>query len=255
MVNFGISWGVTRSILILNNATRDDMVAQIQNPDTFTKLQAGNGAGVFAILIADSLLVWRCYMLWSKKKIILFAFAPALLTELGLIPVLLKLNLMIGPNHIPVICIFFFISMGITVIATSLIIFRILSVSRASGTAGRRHGHFIEIFVESGILYSTLLFITGVLQALTTAPLTVGEAGTYFTSVLIPVTGIAPTMISERIMTSTEEENEIWSQPFSFVRFRQSASRAETTTAVNAVPFTMRADEESLGEKGSDHAR
>jgi hypothetical protein len=274
MVNFGIGWGVTRSILILNNATRETMLLEVLNPKTFQKLQAGNGAGVVAILIADSLLVWRCYMLWSRSKIILFAFSPALLTELGLIPVLLKLNLQIGPNHIPVICLFFFISMGITVLATSLIIFRILNVSRAGGTAGR-YGHVIEILVESGILYSTLLFITGVLQALTTAPLSVGEAGTYFTAVLIPVTGIAPTLISERIMTSTERDNEKWSQPVSFLKFKHSASRtgagagegttANTTTmGMNSLPFTMAAnsrDVESgslnLGEKdsGSDGGR
>ncbi|KAF8990222.1 hypothetical protein BDQ17DRAFT_1333606 [Cyathus striatus] len=256
MINFAVTWAVVRSIFITNNATRQTMATKMF-VNSINTLQIGNGAGVISILIADSLLVWRCYMLWLKNKWLLALFGIPLLAEVALIPVLLALNLSIGPKHIPVICIFFFISMGITIFATSMIIIRILTVSRAGGTAGR-YRYVIEILVESGILYSTLLFITGVLQALTTAPLPVTEAATYFTAVLIPVTGIAPTLISERIMTSTERDEEKWSQPVSFLKFKHTAKTNGTGTTMaglDSLPFTMKtagtnsADEENASVK------
>jgi hypothetical protein len=252
MINFAVTWQVVRSIFIAHNETRQTMAAKMFL-DSINTLQIGNGAGVVAMLMADSLLVWRCYMIWLKNKWLLAAFAIPLLAELALIPVLLSLNLRIGPNQIPIIFVFFFISMGITIFATSMIIVCILTVSRAGGTAGR-YRYVIEILVESGILYSTLLFITGVLQALTTAPLPVSEAATYFTAVLIPVTGIAPTLISERIMTSTDRDEEKWSQPVSFLKFKHTAKTNGTGTTMaglDSLPFTMKtagsasADEEN----------
>ncbi|KAF8989388.1 hypothetical protein BDQ17DRAFT_1334104 [Cyathus striatus] len=142
-------------------------------------LEVVHGTQIAAMLIADTLLVWRCYMVWLKNKWLLVLFGILLLGEV---------------------------------------------VSRDSGSMGR-YGYIIEILVESGIFYSTPLLITGVMLVFHD-DITVTEAGTYLMAILIPVTGIAPTLISEHAMTNAKRDQERWSQPISTLRFRQATRDA-----------------------------
>ncbi|KAF8989379.1 hypothetical protein BDQ17DRAFT_1414415 [Cyathus striatus] len=140
---------------------------------------------------------WRCHILWLKNKWLLALFVVALIGE-GVI----------------------------TVLATSMIIYRILTVSRDTGTT-RTYGYIIEILVESGIIYSTSLLVVVVCFYLPDGNVST-EAYTYASSVLIPATGIAPTMIAERVVNSTEHDEEKWSQPISTLRFNHTTQRGET---------------------------
>ncbi|KAF8985253.1 hypothetical protein BDQ17DRAFT_1335934 [Cyathus striatus] len=148
-------------------------------------LQIGNDTGMAAGFIADALLAWRCYILWQKNNWLLASFGFLLLGESALMTtafvIITKHNIFPG---------FLIISMVITVLTTSMIIYRILTVSREAGTA-RRYRYIIEILVESGI-------------------------------------GIAPTLIAKRVMNSTEKDEEKWSQPISTLRFRHTTQRGET---------------------------
>ncbi|KAF8989614.1 hypothetical protein BDQ17DRAFT_1434323 [Cyathus striatus] len=121
---------------------------------------------------------------------------------------------------------FYIVSLVITVLATSMIIYRILTVSRDTGTT-RTYGYIIEILVESGIIYSTSLLVVVVCFYLPDGNVST-EAYTYASSVLIPATGIAPTMIAERVVNSTEHDEEKWSQPISTLRFNHTTQRGET---------------------------
>lgn len=112
----------------------------------------------------------------------------------ALIPILLVLNVKLGPKGVSIICLFFFVSTGITVLTTSMIIFRIISVSKNSVRAtGPKFQYTIEILVESGALYSATLLISGVLLATQgVSNLTLTESAAYFNSILPPITVTLP---------------------------------------------------------------
>ncbi|KAF8996721.1 hypothetical protein BDQ17DRAFT_1329792 [Cyathus striatus] len=185
------------------------------------------------MLIADTLLVWRCYMVWLKNIWLLVLFGILLLGEVGLFPTYF---LFFSSATFPASSLSF-ISSGITIISTSMIIYRILTVSRDSGSMGR-HGYIIEILVESGVLYSVPLLIVGVMLVIRN-DITVTEAGTYLMAILIPVTGIAPTLISEHAMTNAKRDEERWSQPISTLRFRQ-ITRDATHQESDVIPSLPR---------------
>lgn len=60
---------------------------------------------------------------------------------------------------------YYFISLGITILATSLIIFRIIRVTGNHGEV-KKYRYTMEILIESGALYSVTSLIVSVLLAL-----------------------------------------------------------------------------------------
>ena len=111
----------------------------------------------------------------------------------ALIPILLVLNADIGPGQVSIICLFFFISIGVTILATALITYRVVDVSRRStGQTRSRYQYTIEILVESGIMYSSTLLIAGVLLAvrgnIDGPNYSITQAASYWGGILTPVT-------------------------------------------------------------------
>lgn len=111
----------------------------------------------------------------------------------ALIPILLVLNANIGPGQVSIICLFFFISIGVTVLATALITYRVIDVSRSStGQTSSRYQYIVEILVESGVMYSSTLLIAGVLLAvrgnIDGPNYSITQAASYWGGILTPVT-------------------------------------------------------------------
>ncbi|KAF8985254.1 hypothetical protein BDQ17DRAFT_1335935 [Cyathus striatus] len=69
MINFAATWIVARS----------ELVVYIDYSKLFTNIE--NDTAMATALIADALLVWRCYMLWMKSKWLLALFVVALIGE------------------------------------------------------------------------------------------------------------------------------------------------------------------------------
>ncbi|KAF8989387.1 hypothetical protein BDQ17DRAFT_1434488 [Cyathus striatus] len=138
MINFAATCIVARSLL----------VAYMNVSKLFARIE--NDTAMVTALIADALLVWRCYMLWMKSKWLLAIFVIALIGE-------------------AIVC----------------------------------------FYLPDGNVSAI-------------------EAYSYATSVLIPVTGIAPTMIAERVVNAMEHDEEKWSQPISTLRFNHTTQRGET---------------------------
>ena len=58
---------------------------------------------------------------------------------------------------------FYFLSLAATILATTLIIIRIVSIVRHSKGGATRYAVAIEILVESGALYAATLMVTSIL--------------------------------------------------------------------------------------------
>lgn len=115
------------------------------------------------------------------------------------------LNSDLGPGRVSIICLFFFLSIGITALATGLIIYRIADVSKRLPGETSRYQYVIEVLVESGVMYSITLLISGVLTAVRGdhfTRYTLVQASCYWGGILTPVTVnnyIVPTMFLLRI--------------------------------------------------------
>ncbi|KAF5327208.1 hypothetical protein D9619_004561 [Psilocybe cf. subviscida] len=221
ITNLAATWKIARSILVVHDESRDTMAVELFT-GSVALTYAANATGCIAILIADLLLCWRCYILWQKNKWMLGAFTLFLLGEVALIPILLVLNANLGPGQVSIICLYFFISIGITVLATALIIYRVIDVSRRStGQTKGRYQYTIEIAIESGAMYSITLLIAGVLLAvrgkMDGPNYSITQAASYWGGILTPVTGIAPTLIASRISSGRARDEKQWSQPMSGV--------------------------------------
>jgi hypothetical protein len=224
IINLGTTWQILRDIMITHNDTRDTMVLELLSGPLKIPL-AANATGCIAVLIADTLLVWRCYVLWRRNKILLAFFTLLLLGEVALIPILLVLNANLGPGKVSIICLFFFLSIGITVLATGLIMYRIADVSKRSRGEITKYQYAMEVLVESGVMYSVTLLISGVLLAVRGNDFThytLVQASSYWGGILTPVTGIAPTLITMRIVSGTARDETTWTQPVSGMVFNHT---------------------------------
>ncbi|KAF5310049.1 hypothetical protein D9619_010482 [Psilocybe cf. subviscida] len=85
-INLGTTWQELRDVMITHNDTRDTMVFELAD-GPFQVPQVANATGFIAALIADTLLVWRCYVLWRCNKILLVFFTLLLLGEVALISI------------------------------------------------------------------------------------------------------------------------------------------------------------------------
>lgn len=83
---------------------------------------------------------------------------------------------------------FYLLSLAVTILATGLIIYRILSVVKQSEGEGSKYSLTIEMLVESGVLYASSLAITSVLFIRSELQSTVGvqEAGIFWQIAILP---------------------------------------------------------------------
>lgn len=141
-----------------------------------------------------------------------------------------------------------------------MIAYRIITLSRRRKEHIRRYEYTTQIIVESGLLYSVTLFITAVLLAVQGSSLddlNVVQAASYFGAILTPITvrdacsllntytnirtvigaksqGIAPTLTSYRILSTSAADDEQNSHPVQsripFARGAQTTNGHELTT-------------------------
>ncbi|KAF5328396.1 hypothetical protein D9619_013323 [Psilocybe cf. subviscida] len=245
IINMGTNWYQTRSIFILHNDTWSTMVAGVSAGQDLYLL--GIVSQFMAVLLADFLMAWRCYVLWDQHIAVFAVFTVLLLAEIAVLPITLRLRSehKLGSGQV-FTSVYFFISVGITILATTLIIFRIIALTGRGGKAKRRYRYIIEVLIESGALYSCTSLIVSVLLALdkgfTNIPRM--KAMFYGLAIITPVTGIAPTLMAARLVAGmkTTQSDTYPSQQISALRFTRSTwfrgaqnpSRSDSTVVVAA---------------------
>ncbi|KAG7449816.1 uncharacterized protein BT62DRAFT_608330 [Guyanagaster necrorhizus] len=227
-LNLGIRWSWTRSPLVFS---RKD----VQNETTYYTFGNGNATTLWAIsgaatgvsiLIADSILIWRCWIVWGRRWP--FVILPILLTVSGTALDVLFIyhnatdkyssDGTIWGSAVEWGIIFYSMSLGTTIYCTALIIFRILAYRE-------QYWSVIEMVVESAVLYALALVVfIGFLA-------TDDANGLYPKALLDTVAGIAPTLIVVRVASGQARSDESWQpkETSSSLRFESSLC---TVTAV-----------------------
>ncbi|KAF5309164.1 hypothetical protein D9619_012706 [Psilocybe cf. subviscida] len=241
VVNLGATWHHVREVFIVHNGTRDSMfLAFVQQT---IQAQVVDMTLVISVLVADSLMVWRCYMLWQESKVVISFFALLFLAEIAIFP-LATIQFFEPTRFLPtsMLCVFLFISVGITICATSLIIYRIKHV-----TTDSRYSYIIEVLAQSGAMYSITLLITAAqLIARTNHPndYALVQSTSYWGGIVTPITGISTTLVSSRITSRASRNSSTFTQPVSGMVFKDAA-QSETYIANNDTQRSK--DQESRG--------
>ncbi|KJA25281.1 hypothetical protein HYPSUDRAFT_421362 [Hypholoma sublateritium FD-334 SS-4] len=166
--------------------------------------QIQNAVSALAAIIADSLLSWRCYIILKRNKWILATGMLTISAEIILLPIWLANSLELTAPHLSFVVFYWFFSLAITTVSTTLIVYRIISMAQKTNRTTAYY-RTVEILVESGAMYTTVIIICCALwgQSKPSWDGVIG-GGVYITSdlfysLLIPVTGIAPTLITLRV--------------------------------------------------------
>ncbi|KAJ7256411.1 hypothetical protein C8J57DRAFT_1344644 [Mycena rebaudengoi] len=111
---------------------------------------------------------------------------------------------------------YFILSLVTTLLATLLIVVRILTMSEHNTRRERGYGRVIEIVVESALLYSVtlIIFLPFLIRG-------ADEQG-IVQSFIAQMTGIAPTLIVARVSFGLARPDETWQAPSSSLRFHRS---------------------------------
>ncbi|KAF7332918.1 hypothetical protein MVEN_02397700 [Mycena venus] len=161
-------------------------------------------------LLADCILVWRCYVVWNRKvKMVLLPAVCALGGGvIGFIAIAIELQLGIVPTPedgatiFPLGTTYFILTLVSQLSATLLIIYRIFSIA---GRPTHRYARVVEMVVESAapnciILIVLIPFFLGI------HPL----GASYPQAILLQSVGIGPTLIAARVAFGMARSDDEW---------------------------------------------
>ncbi|KJA23653.1 hypothetical protein HYPSUDRAFT_201099 [Hypholoma sublateritium FD-334 SS-4] len=163
-------WVWTDRFLVLSGQSSDAAYLFANTGPSWIYLITNINAFLLAT-IADSLLIWRCYYIWSRSVRIIMVPLALLLTEIGAgIANIARISI----DHLnPVIyesgaglqiqtSIAIFSAFALTLIATSLILYRIIATTRQTSVLKRTQNTYreiVDLVVQSSAVYSVVLLV------------------------------------------------------------------------------------------------
>jgi len=211
IAQFGIQWYICSWNFTTNGDTRETVFVSLFNGPVWTRLVITITSFSMCIL-ADGLLIWRCFHVWNRSRRVISFLLFLFISEIGLY-VAQILVVCIEANFKQVTAkeafnlnalesALFFVSFATTIATTLLISYRIYSVTRdTSFSKGHLH-HVTEIVLQSGAVYSCAIFIAALAAVIPgngNAASRVYALSSYATYLLVPIAGIAPTIMIARV--------------------------------------------------------
>ncbi|KAK0466478.1 hypothetical protein IW261DRAFT_1683955 [Armillaria novae-zelandiae] len=169
--------------------------------------------GVLSTLAADGSMIWRCWVVWGQRWLVVLLPILCLLTGTAMKVLEIYHVLNDAVNDVQDTSVFgivhswitAYISLNLTttILCTLLIIYQIITVSHA-GMGIRTFRGIIEIIVESAFIYSIALLVYIVL-------ITCNSYGQPYIDILACFArGIAPTLIVGRVAAGHTRPDESW---------------------------------------------
>ncbi|KAK0225227.1 hypothetical protein EDD85DRAFT_980782 [Armillaria nabsnona] len=204
--------------------------------------------GCISTVVADSTLVWRCWIVWGRRWIIILL--PLIFMIIGLAFKILQIRTTVQ-GTVPAVsyqtCTTIYISLilATTLLCTLLIVYRILSIEWAKPKpAGTRryslgaYRNLIEIIVESAALYSTML----IFYIVFTFQDEVG--GEYLDPISEFIRGVAPTLIVGRVAAGHSRPDDSWKGSVISSLHFGTGRRTQTSAEMSAEEdLSMRSDD------------
>ncbi|KAF8899674.1 hypothetical protein CPB85DRAFT_1439900 [Mucidula mucida] len=194
-IMLGLNWSWLNSLFIVHG----ESVESEFEYQFFGDLPGAELASVLRaleVLLTDSILVWRCWILYGHNRMVWAALGLCFTFEIVSSAIILS---DVDPA---------------TRLCTLLILFRIIRVSGVRASLKSYRG-LIEILVESvfmyALVYSTLLSVYA--YEFYSPYVSVMAVYSYPQVISWSVTGIAPTLIIARVVAGKSRPNDTWTRP------------------------------------------
>ncbi|SJL10523.1 uncharacterized protein ARMOST_13910 [Armillaria ostoyae] len=212
-IDFALYWSYIRLIYVKHGQTFVDEYLAYLNSNNLVVLM--DITGIVSTICADTAMIWRCWMVWGKRWPIVVL--PILFLISGIVSKIIMTyeervqGLLLNVPDEAFISLFMILYLAF-ILATTLwctlaIIFRILSVGRASTGSGRPtrvYRHVIEILVESSALYAIFLLLDMPFVARQNV------ANGYTETAAGIAKGVAPTLLIGRVAAGQARPDDSW---------------------------------------------
>ncbi|SJL13658.1 uncharacterized protein ARMOST_17105 [Armillaria ostoyae] len=205
-VDFALTWSYAHSVFVDHGQTLWTKYMSYQTPGMGITIGAAS-AGAICTVLADSTMVWRCWIVWGRR------WQTVLLPVLLLISTIVLKIIAMSRDYTPPdgyvlgYVLYSSFTFASTLWCTLFIIYRIVTVARSAGEAGRglsAYRHVIEVLVESSALYSISLILFVAFYAR-------NDTTMYYFIVLSAFTrGIAPTLLVGRVAAGHARPDDSW---------------------------------------------
>lgn len=203
-IDFALIWSIGRSAFTVDGRSFGTVFRSVKGPAT-TTLVTGIMTVISAIL-ADSTMIWRCWMVWGQRWFIVICPIFFLLSGIGFKMIDVVRRRVDATDYQLGVKLYSCLILATTVWCTVSIIYRIFSVGWGSRGGIRIYRHVIEILVESSILYSASLILYLGLFAHNSS----NSALIYWDSVAAFARGVAPTLLVGRVAAGQARPNDSW---------------------------------------------
>ncbi|KAF8170551.1 hypothetical protein BJ912DRAFT_1083699 [Pholiota molesta] len=193
-----------------NGGTRNSVFSPLYaNPEWL--VLASDIAIYIVLILADGLLIWRCFFVWGQSFRVILVPSFLLVVEIGLFlaqPVLRAAynNSAVSPtlaatfNDLVVTA--YFTTFATSLITTALIAYKIYSSSSQTRFSRKLYRHIIDIVVQSGAVYSLTALataISGVLPGSNIIHTRSICAQNYIQAIGVYVSGLSATIMVARV--------------------------------------------------------
>ncbi|KAJ7741198.1 hypothetical protein DFH07DRAFT_59460 [Mycena maculata] len=246
-IQTGLHWASIRDAFVRHGSSPTDTVNSLGSPTLALTVLSGTML-IGNTLLADCVLIFRCFAVWNRdwRAIVLPVLTTLSATALGILSVFETAQVVeLGgnlssdpPKFVDYARPYFCLCLATTLLATILIVFRIVWITRYNaGTAFSGYRAVIEMVVESALLYSASLIVyIGILFGSAAS----NDDG-YAQAILIEMTGIAPTLIVARVSFGLARPSSSWQRT---TKTAPSSNFAASTTATT-LQFSKNLDLES----------
>ncbi|GJE88565.1 hypothetical protein PsYK624_046480 [Phanerochaete sordida] len=211
------------------------------------------------IFIADCLFIWRCWVVWQRRWVVVVLPICANITGAVLAGLIIKVQADAVESNITYVAVqkarefttlstvYFALSISTSLTTTLLIALRVLLVQHAARKAGMGryspYNSVIEILVESAVLYSATLLTFVALN-------TRKDINFYYAqNIHAQVAGLTPTLIILRVAAGKSRRDEEWSTSarVDSVRFAARSALSRTSKSLHVPPLDA-----EMGFKAAD---
>ncbi|KAK0185109.1 hypothetical protein F5146DRAFT_1144315 [Armillaria mellea] len=203
-INFAFQWSYMRSIVVDNAQDLGTKFVRIFEAGDPFFLETGITSAICTIL-ADSTMIWRCWMVWGRCWLITLLPALCLVSATVFKIISIHRQLTDGTNDdllTPVLYASF--SLGTTLWSTLLIIYRVWTKGRTNERGLGAYRHVVEVLIESSALYSASLILFVAFFAHNDG------AANYLDPITGIARGIAPTLLVGRVAAGHARPDDSW---------------------------------------------
>ncbi|KAF8869248.1 hypothetical protein CPB85DRAFT_842988 [Mucidula mucida] len=210
----GLQWHSVNETFIKHGLSLDDEFNFAISGGTETL--TGSVFRALNTILADLILIWRCWVLYGGKLIVVAVPSLCLVTEtisIGLILGRFAVSA-VGTSQVNWTLVYYSMTVATNSLCTFLILFRIMQVSGV-GASLKTYRGIIEILVESAVMYAAIYIALLVVYAYEfySPNVVVMTAYTYPAVISYSITGIAPTLIIARVMAGHSRPDDSWTRP------------------------------------------